>query len=187
MEILITGLLGYVRVQGRTAQKELFSVEHAIDNICQNILSQDIEAQKAKISYENLPEIYAYKSMITQVFQNLIQNSIKYSRVGHSPKISIKCEDRSDHWLFSVKDNGIGINPAYFERIFDIFQKLSKYQNDDSSGIGLSICKGVIEKHGGKIWLESDEGKGSIFFFTLPKEDIERDENKTLAQYSELS
>jgi light-regulated signal transduction histidine kinase (bacteriophytochrome) len=114
-----------------------------------------------------LPVIRGDASQMNQLFQNLILNSIKFSL--KSPMIYISSKSIHDHYLISVKDNGIGIESQYFERIFQIFQRLHLRDQYEGTGIGLSICKRIVERHGGKIWVESEPGNGSTFFFTIPK------------------
>jgi light-regulated signal transduction histidine kinase (bacteriophytochrome) len=103
---------------------------------------------------------------LAQVFQNLISNAIKF-RSEKVPEIEISAEKKADEWLFSIQDNGIGIDPRFSERIFEVFKRLHKKEEYPGTGIGLSICKKIVERHGGNIWVESEPGKGSIFYFTL--------------------
>ncbi len=108
------------------------------------------------------------KFQITQLWQNLISNALKF----HSEKsltINITVEEKRDKWLFSIEDNGIGISPEFQERIFVIFQRLQSQENYDGTGIGLALCQKIILRHGGKIWVKSDIGKGAKFLFTIPK------------------
>jgi chemotaxis family two-component system sensor kinase Cph1 len=105
---------------------------------------------------------------VTRLFQNLISNAVKF-RGDLRPRIAITCQARSTDWLFSVTDNGIGIDPKYAERIFLIFQRLHTLQKYPGTGIGLSICKKIVEQHGGEIWVESQVGTGARFHFSLPR------------------
>ena len=104
---------------------------------------------------------------LTQVFQNLVGNALKFQGVGE-PKVDVEAHRHNGEWVFSVKDNGIGIDPKYFERIFVIFQRLHTRQEYPGTGMGLAICKRIIERHGGRMWVESTPGEGSTFLFTLP-------------------
>jgi Bacteriophytochrome (light-regulated signal transduction histidine kinase) len=110
----------------------------------------------------------ADKSQLIQLFQNILNNAIKYRRED-PPNIKIGVRSEDDYWLFWIKDNGIGISPQYFERIFLIFQRLHTRQEYPGTGIGLAICQKITQRHQGKIWLESELGKGSTFYFTIPK------------------
>jgi light-regulated signal transduction histidine kinase (bacteriophytochrome) len=105
---------------------------------------------------------------MVQLLQNLVGNAVKFHGT-ELPRIDITVREDGQEWVFSVRDNGIGINPKYAERIFEVFQRLHTVKEFPGTGIGLAICKKIIEQHGGRIWVESEEGKGATFFFTLPK------------------
>lgn len=129
-------------------------------------LQSTIRKNQATIIYNNLPTVIADSSQLVQLFQNLIDNAIKYRR-EEAPKIEISVESRENEFLFAVKDNGIGIDPKSFERIFQIFQRLHTPQEYSGTGIGLAICQKIVELHGGRIWVQSHLHEGSTFYFTL--------------------
>lgn len=162
MNVLINDLLAYSRSGIEQVKKQPLDLKELIDDVHFN-LNDLITKNEATIVVNDLPEIQGDKTQITQLFQNLIENAIKY-RNGQPPLIKIDFDQKKKY--FSVEDNGIGINPLYFEKIFKIFHRLNP-KDASSSGIGLAICKKITENHGGKIWLESEEGKGTTFYFTL--------------------
>jgi len=167
MRSLINDLLGYSRVMRST--REL------ADTDCSAVLSRvlrdmepTIKECNAEITCGPLPHILADQSQLGQLFQNLIGNAIKY-RAEAPPKVAINAYQQGDnYWLFSVTDNGIGIAPEYYERIFAIFQRLHTRAEYPGTGIGLAVCQKIVERHGGRIWVESTVGAGSTFFFTIP-------------------
>lgn len=167
MRKLVLGLMSYSRI-GRTPELTSVDCEQLIDDVLTD-LSASISQCNAKISRAHLPTITAYSTELHILFQNLISNAIKFTKSDIPPAISITCEDNNDHWLFSVSDEGIGIDPQQFKHIFLIFKRLHAQHDYPGSGIGLAKCKKVVMLHGGKIWLESAENKGSRFFFTIPK------------------
>jgi light-regulated signal transduction histidine kinase (bacteriophytochrome) len=121
------------------------------------------------VRFENLPTLLTYKTPLRQVFQNLVSNAIKYHKKGEPPLISISALENETNWQFSVKDNGIGIDEEYYDKIFLLFQRLHTRDEYHGTGIGLAVCKKIIENFGGKIWLESEKNQGSTFYFTIPK------------------
>ncbi len=133
-----------------------------------NNLHVAIQEAGAQVSIEPLPTVLADESQMTQVLQNLISNAIKF-RGTEGPKVEVSARHRGHRWIIAVKDNGIGIDPKYHENIFKMFQRLHTRDKYPGTGIGLAISKKIVERHGGRIWVESEEGKGSTFFFTLPE------------------
>jgi len=126
-----------------------------------------IEESNAIVTHDELPSVMADETQVVQVFQNLIGNAIKF-HAEEPPRIHVSAEKNEKEWIFSVRDNGKGIDPQYHERIFVIFQRLQGKGEYPGTGIGLAICKRIIERHGGRIWVESEPGKGSTFYFTIP-------------------
>jgi PAS domain S-box-containing protein len=167
MQTLINDLLAYSRVGRHGEAIQTTSAEAALRATLNN-LSAAIREYRATVTYDSLPSVRADATQLIQLFQNLIGNAIKF----HSdcpPHIHIGVTDARDCWQFSVSDNGIGIEPQFFERIFQVFQRLHTRREYKGNGIGLAICKKIIERHGGGIWVESEPGAGSTFYFTLPK------------------
>jgi light-regulated signal transduction histidine kinase (bacteriophytochrome) len=168
MKQIINDLLEYSRVgriEGKSGQVDANQVVSEISKIYR----REIQGGKVIIDYEDLPVINAPKSAIRQVFQNLVSNGVKYQEAGKVARINISGRETSNHYQFSVQDNGIGINPQYFEQIFIVFKRLNKKAQYSGTGLGLAITKKIIENLGGTIYVESEEGKGSIFYFTIPK------------------
>ena len=169
MRLLIIDLLEYSKI-GKIAEKSMEDID--LYELVQEIIllhDKHIEELSARITIDKLPVIRSQKSLVRQVFQNLIYNALKYHRDGIPPVINISYKDFKTHWQFSILDNGIGIDEAYFDKIFDIFQRLETGDKFTGSGIGLSISKKIIEGMNGKIWLESKKNIGTTFHFTLMK------------------
>ncbi|MES2285842.1 MAG: ATP-binding protein [Bacteroidota bacterium] len=164
MRILIQSLLEYSRVN-RIKPFESINVNDLLKDVLQN-LSGAIKEQNATVLYEGMPIIYGDFVLISQLFQNLIENAIKF-KGDKKPQIFISSKKENDEYLFSIKDNGIGINNEYLDKIFVIFQRLSNKEKYPGTGMGLAICKKIVERHNGKIWVESVVGKGSTFYFTI--------------------
>jgi PAS domain S-box-containing protein len=169
MRLLILDLLQFSRIGKESENIETIDINQLIDEIKQ-LYSKEISEKNATIEVDKLPQILAHISPVRQVFQNLISNALKYSAKITPAKISISANDMGNEWQFSVADNGIGINKVYFDKIFIIFQRLHNTSDIPGTGLGLAITKKIIAKMGGKIWVTSEEGKGSSFYFTLPKE-----------------
>jgi light-regulated signal transduction histidine kinase (bacteriophytochrome) len=167
MQTLIDDLLTYSRLTTREAPLEATDCSQIVQEVMANLKSA-IDESKAIITSDPLPVVKADSTQLLQVFQNLIGNAIKY-RSQRTPRIHIGVEDKGNEWLFSFSDNGIGIAPQYADRIFRIFQRLHTRKEYTGTGIGLAVCKKIVERHGGRIWLESELEEGSTFLFTLPK------------------
>ena len=168
MDKLIQAILAYSHVSSQARAFESVNCEEVIDIALSN-LQLTIQKTNAQITRNTLPIIFGDKTQLVQLFQNIIANGMKYQK-EESPVIHIEAETRQKDWLFSVKDNGIGIAPQYQKRIFQIFQRLHTRQEYSGTGIGLAICKKIVDLHGGKIWVESVVGKGTSFLFTMPLE-----------------
>lgn len=168
MKGLIKDLLAYSRVGTRAGESEWVQTNEVIQQVLQD-LKPVIEESKAQITLQSLPEIFFYGRHLSQLFQNLIGNALKYRNTSLTPLIEIGVQEKEGHYLFWVKDNGIGIKPEYLEKIFVIFQRLHSREEYEGSGIGLAICKKIVERSGGNIWVNSQPGEGSTFYFTIPK------------------
>jgi light-regulated signal transduction histidine kinase (bacteriophytochrome) len=166
MQNLINDLLEFSRVSTKATEPEPADCEFILNQALSNI-EIFIKENNATVSHCSLPEVMADYTQLIQVFQNLIINGIKFHGEETS-KIYISAQKKESEWVFSVQDNGIGIDPKYSEKIFEVFKRLNKKEEYPGTGIGLSICKKVVERHGGRIWVESELGKGSTFYFTLP-------------------
>jgi PAS domain S-box-containing protein len=168
MKQLIEDLLAYSRVGTRGKELRPVSAQAALERALVN-LRAGVEASGAEVTHDALPEVSGDDTQLTQLFQNLIGNAIKFRRTDEPPRVHVGAHDSGDEWRFSVADNGIGIERQYFERIFMVFQRLHTREEYAGTGIGLAICKKVVDRHHGRIWVESVHGKGSTFIFTLPK------------------
>lgn len=166
MQKLIQDLLAYSRVGTRNLERQAVSMDSVLE-YATDMLQLVIKGTDAAVTHESLPSIKVDERQMTQLFQNLISNAIKF-RGQEPPRIHVSATRLDGEWLFSVHDNGIGIEPQYADRIFVIFQRLHNRDDYPGTGIGLAICKKIVERHGGRIWMESEPGKGSTFFFTVP-------------------
>jgi PAS domain S-box-containing protein len=168
MQQLIKDLLAYSRVGSKGGYLRDISSESALRQALQNLRGV-IQESGALVTHDPLPTVKADEVQLIQVFQNLVGNAIKYQNPG-IPQVQIAAHhDGATKWMFSVKDNGLGIEPQYFERIFGMFQRLHKREEFAGTGIGLAICKKIVERHGGRISVESQIGSGSTFKFALPE------------------
>jgi len=166
MQTLINDLLAFSRVGMRGNPPALIACEQVLQIAKQN-LEVAIAESGATITHDPLPVLSADQTQLTQLFQNLLSNAIKFRRPEETPRIHIFAERQDGAWQFSVRDNGIGIKSQYFDRIFIIFQRLHGREEYSGTGIGLAICKKIVERHGGRMWVESEPGTGSTFHFTI--------------------
>ena len=168
MQLLIQDLLAYSRIGTKGSELLATSSENALERAIVN-LAGAIEDSGALVTHDLLPSVLADQRQLVQLFQNLVGNAIKYQGAG-VPRIHVSCNRSAGaKWLFSVQDNGLGIEAKYFERIFGMFQRLHKREEFAGTGIGLAICKKIVERHGGEISVESQLGHGSTFRFALPE------------------
>jgi len=167
MQNLITDLLEYSRIQTRLKPFKQFDLNNLLEEVEQN-LKKKIEENNATIVSDDLPKIIGDRSQISRLIQNLIDNAIKFKRKEH-PKIYVTVKDHTDYYKFGIADNGIGISDEYKNSVFEIFNRLHSSAEYNGTGIGLSICKKVVQRHGGKIWIEKSDFGGCNFIFTIKK------------------
>ena len=166
MQALVNDLLLYSRVTTRGAEFAPAAMDDALQEALAN-LELAVAESGAQVTYDPLPRVVGDAAQLARVFQNLVGNAIKY-RGEAPPRIHVGAAEESGEWVFSVRDNGIGIAPEYAERIFVIFQRLHTREEYGGTGIGLAVCKKIVERHGGRIWVESTAGSGATFRFSLP-------------------
>jgi signal transduction histidine kinase len=167
MRELISGLLEYSQLDRDIKPQGLINCDDVLKEVMENLQSS-IEDSKAMVQYDTLPQINANYMSMVQLFQNLISNSIKFKR-DVTPMVNISCRQKEGSFLFSIEDNGIGIKPDYKEKVFELFKRLHPVGEYIGAGIGLAICKKIVERYNGKIWVESVPDKGSTFYFTIPQ------------------
>jgi len=167
MQTLINDLLAYSRVTTRARPFEPADCSTILDFVLTD-LKVAIEESDAVVTHDPLPTIIADETQLKQLFQNLVGNGLKFHQEGARPEIHVGAERQGNWWTFSVHDNGIGIDHKYFEHVFAIFQRLHSRDEYPGTGIGLAVCKKIVERHGGRIWVESEPGQGSTFYFTIP-------------------
>ena len=168
MERLINDLLEYSRVGTRGKPFEPTDSEAVLAETLEN-LKTGIQESRAEVTHDPLPTVNADALQLEQVFQNLIANAMKFRREDEPPRIHVSAEKSDHEWVFSVRDNGIGIAPEHVGRLFKIFERLHPADRYPGTGMGLAICKKIVERHGGRIWVESELGTGSTFYFTIPE------------------
>lgn len=169
MKEMIQGLLDYSRIGTKGGEFSLIDTGEVLIMVLSN-LHAAISESKANITYDKLPTVIADKNQLIQLFQNMISNAIKFKKKDAAPKIHVSAmkDEKKEEFIFSVSDNGIGLEPQYKDKIFEVFKRLHTMDEYKGAGIGLAISKRIIERHGGRIWVESELGKGSTFYFTLP-------------------
>jgi light-regulated signal transduction histidine kinase (bacteriophytochrome) len=167
MKQLIEDLLAYSRVGTRGRELQSTDSGAALARALVNLRAAQ-EASGAQVTHDAMPMVFADGAQLTQLFQNLIGNAIKF-KGAQPPRIHVSAETRPDAWVFQVKDNGIGLDPQYSDRIFMMFQRLHNKAEYPGTGIGLAICKKIVDRHGGHIWVDSQPGQGATFGFTLAR------------------
>ncbi len=177
MQALIHDLLMYSRAGTQVLEKKPISSEQVLQIALKN-LDVTVKDAHALVRYENLPVVEADEVKLTQVMQNLVGNGIKFRKPDISPEISVTARRSPGEWIFTIADNGIGFDSVYCDRIFEVFQRLHGVGAYPGNGIGLAICRRIVEQHGGRLWAESEPGRGSTFFFSLPAA-TDRHENQS--------
>ncbi len=172
MQVLINDLLTYSRIDSKGHPFEATSCEDALQRALRD-LRLAAEDSGASVTHDPLPTVVGDATQLTQLFQNLIANAIKF-RAEAPPKVHVHADSIDGSWRIAVRDNGIGISPTHFERIFLLFQRLHSRRSYPGTGIGLAICKKIVDRHGGTIWVESEPGHGAAFFFTIPQKGEDR-------------
>ena len=167
MQQLIDDLLAYSRVGAKNLELQLIDCNIVLTQVLED-LQVTIQDSQATIDYDSLPTVLADETQLTELLQNLICNAIKFCPQERSPHVKISAQQQDREWLFEVRDNGIGIAPDNCDRIFQMFQRLHNHSEYPGTGIGLATCKKIVERHGGRIWVESEFGKGTSFYFTIP-------------------
>jgi len=166
MQDLANDLMIYSRVGTNGREFMTVSCKDALDRALDSLRIM-IEENEAVVTHSHLPTVIADNSQLAQLFQDLISNAIKFHN-EEPPRVHVSASQKGDEWIFSIRDNGIGIDPEYADRIFVIFQRLHSREEFPGTGIGLAICERIVDYHGGKIWVESQPGAGATFCFTLP-------------------
>ncbi len=166
LDAMINDILVYSRVSNKERNLTSVNFNKVIEQVYVNLITA-IEENNAEITYDSLPSLITDEQLMVQLFQNLIGNAIKY-RSQKTPKIHISANKEGNKYIFTIQDNGIGISPEHMERIFTIFKRLHTHEEYEGTGIGLAIAQKIVNQQGGEIWVESELGKGSIFYFTIP-------------------
>jgi light-regulated signal transduction histidine kinase (bacteriophytochrome) len=176
MQRLINDLLLYSRVGKGEMAIAPVNCDTVVAMACQN-LQTAITQSKGSVSADKLPMVLGNDAQLVQLLQNLVGNAIKFARQDVAPEVRIGAKKQADEWLFWVRDNGIGFDPKHADRIFLIFQRLRPRVEYAGTGIGMAICRKIVERHGGRIWAESAPDKGSTFYFTLPAKEVSNEQH----------
>jgi light-regulated signal transduction histidine kinase (bacteriophytochrome) len=167
MQNLITDLLAYSRVESRAAPFVAVDLNQLCDDVVV-LLRTCVEDAGGRVTRDELPTVVGDRSQLSQLLQNLIDNALKY-RHKDPPRVHVSAEQNGSGWTISVRDNGIGIDARHHEQIFEVFRRLHTEREYPGTGIGLAICRRIVQRHGGHLWLESKPGQGSTFYFTVPE------------------
>lgn len=169
---MIRGLRRYTRLETQDSETERVDTTALLDDVTCS-MSAKIEETEADIEYGELPIVEADPAQLGQVFQNLLANAIKFAKPEQNPDIEVRTEEVGDQWRFSVQDHGIGMDQQEADELFQIFRQGPRGIDggDDGAGIGLAVCKKIVQRHGGRIWVDTAPGEGSTFHFTIPKPD----------------
>jgi signal transduction histidine kinase len=176
MRALINDLLTYARVSSRGKPPEPTPLDEVVDEVLAGLRTA-VEEHAAVVTRRPLPTLQVDRGQMAQLYQNLLSNALKFVKDG-PPRVRLDAEKRGGDWLLSVSDDGIGIEPRYADRVFEIFKRLHARNEYEGTGIGLAICKKIVQRHGGRIWVESEPGRGATFYFTIASGgDLERQED----------
>jgi light-regulated signal transduction histidine kinase (bacteriophytochrome) len=173
LQTMIIGLLDYSRLN--TMSQSMAEVNcNRILSDCQLALEDKIKASKAKLDIATLPTVMADVDQLMQLFFMLLDNALKFQPEGNSPQISVSAEKKDAEWVFTVRDNGIGIEEHFYTRVFQPFQRLHTESEYSGTGMGLALAKKIVDRHGGQIWINSTHDQGTTFHFTLPYQELSR-------------
>jgi light-regulated signal transduction histidine kinase (bacteriophytochrome) len=167
LQRMVDGVLRFARVDSSEQQLEAVDCNRVLERAL-HLLEEDIAKNDAEITSDELPTVIADQGQLEQLFQNLLSNALKFKN-ERAPRLHISADEQKDEWLLGFRDNGIGLDPQAADRVFLMFQRLHTQQEYPGTGIGLAVCKRIVTRHGGRIWVESQPGEGSTFFVALPK------------------
>ncbi len=170
MQVLVNDLLAYSRVGTRAKEFVTVNCERVLQTVLAN-LEKTLEESGGQVTHNLLPAVQGDETQLWQVLQNLVGNALKFHG-SEPPRVHVSAQEINGQWRFSVRDNGIGLDPQQAERIFLLFQRLHTRAEYPGTGMGLAISKKIVERHGGRIWVESEPGKGSTFYFSLPMKGV---------------